>query len=194
MTSNWQAGGWLSGVRKVLSPNQEARPSTASVSLIVVHAISLPPDRFGGDWVEQFFVNRLDAAAHPYFAEIAELRVSAHFYIRRSGRPVQFVGCDKRAWHAGKSSWQGVEDCNDYSVGIELEGCDGQPFTPEQYATLRQLIDALRWRYPIQAVVGHCHIAPGRKTDPGPCFDWPGLAVEFPSLVLPGVSSAEKAT
>ena len=183
MKMAWRAGGWLSGVRQVLSPNQGARPESATISLIVVHAISLPPESFGGDWVEQFFVNRLDPAAHPYFAEISGLRVSAHFYVRRSGRVVQFVGCDRRAWHAGQSSWQGVDNCNDYSVGIELEGCDGQPFTAEQYAALEQLIEALRRRYPIEAVVGHCHIAPGRKTDPGPCFDWKLLAERFSTLV-----------
>lgn len=182
---HWQGGGWLRGVRWVLSPNQGERPADTSVSLIVVHSISLPPGEFGGDWVERFFVNRLAAAAHPYFAEIAALQVSAHFYVRRSGRIVQFVGCDRRAWHAGQSVWQGRENCNDYSVGIELEGCDSSGFSPDQYAALEKLIDALRARYPIAAIAGHCHVAPQRKTDPGPYFDWTALRRRYPGLELP---------
>lgn len=181
----WLAGGWLSGRRRICSPNQEARPATADVSLVVIHNISLPPDDFTGDWIEQFFVNRLDPAAHPYFATIAGLKVSAHFLIRRSGRVVQFVGCDRRAWHAGKSSWKCQENCNDFSVGIELQGNDQTPYTEAQYESLWFLIDALRSRYPIAALAGHCHVAPGRKTDPGPAFDWAAVRHRYPTLDLP---------
>jgi AmpD protein len=169
----------------VFSPNQEARPADAAVTLVVIHNISLPPDDFSGDAIELFFVNRLDPAAHPYFATIAELRVSTHFYIRRSGRVVQFVGCDRRAWHAGKSCWAGVENCNDYSVGIELQGNDVDPYTAAQYESLWTVVDALRTRYPIDALAGHCHIAPGRKTDPGPSFDWAAVRQRYGMLNLP---------
>ena len=178
---DWRTDGWLDGVAWLPSPNFGARPAGA-VSLVVLHNISLPPDEFAGDWVEQFFLNRLDAQAHPYFASIAALQVSAHFYIRRDGRVIQFVGCDQRAWHAGRSQWCGREDCNDYSVGIELEGSDTQPFTAAQYAALWPLIDALRQRYPIAAIAGHSDVAPGRKSDPGPCFDWPAVRARYPEL------------
>lgn len=181
----WQAEGWLSGIRQVLSPNQEARPAGNEISLLVIHAISLPPGEFGGEAVEQLFVNRLDPAAHPYFGAIADLKVSAHFFIRRSGRLVQFVACDRRAWHAGRSSWQGQENCNDFSIGVELEGDDHTPFTESQYEALWALMDLLRARYPLAAVAGHCHVSPGRKTDPGPYFDWDALRTRFPALVLP---------
>lgn len=181
----WKKGGWLAGVPCILSPNQGERPAGEQVTLVVLHNISLPPDDFGGEWVEQFFVNRLDASAHPYFAEIADLQVSAHFYIRRSGRVVQFVSADRRAWHAGRSTWSGRDNCNDFSVGIELEGCDTQAFTAAQYAALWPVLDALRRRYPIDAIVGHCHVAPGRKTDPGPHFDWSALRQRYPRLDLP---------
>lgn len=165
--------GWLmSGARRVDSPNVDARPDAGDVCLVVVHAISLPPDSFGGAGVEQLFTNRLDATEHPYYAEIAGLRVSAHFFIRRDGELIQFVSTEDRAWHAGVSSWGGRERCNDFSVGVELEGCDSLPFEPVQYERLIELIRALRERYPIRAVVGHSDIAPGRKTDPGPYFDW----------------------
>nr|WP_306602776.1 1,6-anhydro-N-acetylmuramyl-L-alanine amidase AmpD [Azonexus sp.] len=167
------------------SPNFGARPQGAAVSLVVIHNISLPPGEFGGDWVEDFFLNRLDAAVHPYFSEISSLQVSAHFYVRRGGRIVQFVGCDQRAWHAGRSDWCGRDNCNDFSVGIELEGCDEQPFTDAQYAALWCLIDALRQRYPIAAIAGHSDIAPGRKSDPGPYFDWVAVAARYPDLALP---------
>lgn len=186
----WQAEGWLAGLRHVRSPNQGMRPEGAQVSLVVVHNISLPPGEYGGDWVERFFVNRLDAQAHPYFATIAELQVSAHFFVRRSGRVVQFVGCDRRAWHAGQSSWRGCGNCNDYSVGIELEGCDAEGFTPEQYEALWDLVDALRQRYPIAAIAGHSHVAPGRKTDPGPHFDWAAVRSRYPGLDLPSAEEA----
>lgn len=181
----WKGGGWLARTRCVLSPNQGVRPEGMPVSLIVLHHISLPPEQFSGDWVEQFFVNRLDPAAHPYFAEIADLQVSAHFYLRRSGRLVQFVSTDRRAWHAGRSSWAGQDNCNDFSIGIELEGSDQQPFTAEQYEALWSLLDALRGRYPITAIAGHCHVAPGRKTDPGPFFDWAEVRRRYPTLNLP---------
>lgn len=181
----WLADGWLAGIRRIVSPNQEARPADAQVSLVVIHNISLPPDDFSGDRVEQFFANRLDPNAHPYFATIAGLRVSSHFLIRRSGRVVQFVACDQRAWHAGKSTWQGRDDCNDYSVGIELQGNDVLPYSKSQYQSLWALIDALRARYPINAVAGHCHVAPGRKTDPGAVFDWAALSRRYPNLSVP---------
>ena len=167
--------GLLRGARVVLSPNCDARPDPADISLLVVHAISLPPDEFGGRWVEDFFTNRLDISAHPYFATISSLKVSAHFFIDRRGRLTQFVPLHRRAWHAGVSSWQGRERCNDFSIGIELEGCDTKPFTLRQYARLARLARALMRLYPAikpARVVGHSDIAPGRKTDPGPHFDW----------------------
>ena len=178
----WRGDGWLKGTRWVFSPNQGERPADSGVSLIVLHSISLPPDDFSGNWIERFFLNRLDPEAHPYFATIADLRVSAHFLIRRDGRVIQFVACDRRAWHAGQSAWQGRENCNDYAVGIELEGSDNQPFSAAQYETLWKVIDALRARYPVTAIAGHCHVAPERKTDPGPFFDWPALAGRYPAL------------
>ncbi len=187
----WKKKGWLAGVRCVLSPNQGERPADTEISLVVLHNISLPPDEFGGEWVEHFFVNQLDRTAHPYFAEIADLQVSAHFFIRRCGRLVQFVSADCRAWHAGRSTWDGRENCNDFSIGIELEGSDHQPFAEEQYETLWDVLDALRERYPIDAIAGHCHVAPGRKTDPGPYFDWSALRQRYPALRLPPEISLE---
>lgn len=145
------------------------------MSLLVVHSISLPPGVYGGLEIEQFFTNRLDWNAHPYFASIRDMRVSAHFLVRRDGRVVQFVSCDRRAWHAGESSWRGRENCNDFSVGVELEGLEGDRFEPPQYAALAELAVALGRRYPIEDVAGHEHIAPGRKGDPGDGFDWPLL-------------------
>jgi AmpD protein len=183
--SAWLENGWLATVDRKKSPNFGERPAGTEVSLVVVHNISLPPGEFGGDWVEDFFLNRLDAAVHPYFAEISGLQVSAHFYVRRDGRVVQFVACDQRAWHAGRSDWCGRDNCNDFSVGIELEGCDEQPFTEAQYAALWRLLDALRQRYPITAIAGHSDVAPGRKTDPGTHFDWAAVAARYPGLVLP---------
>jgi len=164
--------GWIEGARRIDSPNQDARPAQTTISMIVVHAISLPPSHFGSDDIVRLFTNTLDPAAHPYFSQISALRVSAHFLIRRDGELIQFVACEKRAWHAGASSWQGRERCNDFSIGVELEGCDDQPFEDLQYRQLVALLVALRKRYPIEVVVGHSDIAPGRKTDPGPCFDW----------------------
>jgi N-acetyl-anhydromuramoyl-L-alanine amidase len=181
----WQAAGWLEGVEWLPSPNFGERPVGEPVSLVVVHNISLPPGEFGGGWVERFFLNQLDPLADPYFATIADVQVSAHFYVRRDGRAIQFVGCDLRAWHAGQSHWCDRANCNDYSVGIELEGSDHQPFEAAQYTALWGLLDALCSRYPVAAIVGHSDIAPGRKTDPGPYFDWLAVRDRYPMLRLP---------
>ncbi len=167
--------GWYAGAQRCPSPNFDERPPGVAVSLVVVHAISLPPDEFGGPGVEELFTNRLDPAAHPYYAGICHLRVSAHFFIRRDGALMQFVSADARAWHAGTSSWRGRERCNDFSIGIELEGCDTRAFETAQYARLGELLAVLRAHYPIEEVVGHSDIAPGRKTDPGPFFEWARL-------------------
>lgn len=148
--------------------------------LVVVHAISLPPECFGGPGVAQLFTNTLDPAAHPYYAGIADLKVSAHFFIRRDGELLQFVSADERAWHAGVSSWRGQERCNDFSIGIELEGCDTMAFELVQYEKLADLLAALQARYPVREVVGHSDIAPGRKTDPGPYFDWALTGIQKP--------------
>jgi AmpD protein len=180
----WRQG-WWSGARRVESPNFGPRPAGTPISLVVLHNISLPPDEFGGPGVEALFTNRLDPAAHPYFATIAANRVSAHFFIRRDGEIAQFVSADDRAWHAGRSAWQGRENCNDYAIGVELEGSDRTPFAPSQYLALWPLLQALLAAYPIVAACGHEHIAPGRKTDPGPYFDWRALAARFPGLELP---------
>jgi len=166
------ADGLASGVRFVSSPNCDDRPQGVEIELLVVHSISLPPGEFGGPGIEQLFLNKLDPAAHPYYAGIAELRVSAHFVVRRDGATIQYVPCSKRAWHAGVSSWNGRSRCNDFSVGIELEGCDDMAFEAAQYDALALLTRALRKRYPISGIAGHSGIAPGRKTDPGPHFDW----------------------
>ncbi len=170
--------GLLRGARQVLSPHCDPRPAGAVPELIVVHGISLPPGEYGGPHVEQLFCGGLDPGAHPYFAEVAALRVSAHFLIRRDGEVLQFVPVGLRAWHAGRSSWQGREACNDFSVGIELEGSDEQPYEPAQYAALAQLVRALCAACPTlspQRLLGHSDISPGRKTDPGPSFEWDRL-------------------
>jgi AmpD protein len=164
--------GWLDGVRRVDSPNCDDRPAGMAVELVVIHNISLPPGQFGGEGIVELFSNRLDPAEHPYYATIEGLRVSAHFLIRRDGETIQFISCDRRAWHAGVSSWWGRERCNDFSIGIELEGTDELAFTDAQYDGLDRLLQALYRRYPITEVVGHADIAFGRKTDPGPGFDW----------------------
>ena len=169
--------GWLDGVRCVASPNFDERPSGEQVSLIVIHAISLPPTQFGSEDIVRLFANTLDPDSHPYFSHIATLRVSAHFLIRRDGELIQFVSCRQRAWHAGFSCWGGRERCNDFSIGIELEGCDELPFEDAQYLRLVALIETLQTQYPISAIVGHSDIASGRKSDPGPCFDWQRLAL-----------------
>ncbi len=167
--------GWWRHARHLPSPNFGARPAGESVTLAVVHSISLPPGQYGGAAVADLFTNRLDHGANPYFESLRGLHVSAHFFVRRDGRVTQFVSCDERAWHAGDSRWAGRDQCNDYSVGIELEGLEGGPFEAAQYTTLARLLRSLARRYPIDAVVGHEHIAPGRKRDPGPGFDWAAL-------------------
>ncbi len=167
--------GWLPDARRLPSPNCDARPGGAAIELVVIHAIALPPGVFEGDAVIDLFTNRLDWDAHPYYQGIRGLEVSAHFFIRRDGSLIQFVPCSLRAWHAGPSSWDGRERCNDFSIGIELEGSDDTPFTEAQYAALIPLLDTLKMAYPIRAVVGHSDIAPGRKTDPGPRFAWQRL-------------------
>jgi N-acetyl-anhydromuramoyl-L-alanine amidase len=167
--------GLLPGATFIASPNEDDRSADEAIRLLVVHAISLPPGEFGGDGVQQLFTNRLDPTAHPYYQGIHNLRVSAHFFIRRDGRVLQFVATNRRAWHAGASRWRDRERCNDFSLGIELEGCDERPFTAIQYVRLARLIRILRRHYPIEEVVGHADIAQGRKTDPGPCFDWSRL-------------------
>jgi len=177
--------GWFDLARRVDSPNFGPRPEGEIVSLVVVHNISLPPGEFGGPWIEDFFLNRLDATAHPYFASIAGMQVSSHFLVRRDGEVVQFVSTENRAWHAGASCWQGRDNCNDFSIGIELEGSDEVPFAPAQYASLWRLLEALCAAYPVSAIAGHSDIAPGRKTDPGPCFDWVALRQRFPGLGFP---------
>jgi len=164
--------GWLDEARHVSSPNCDARPEDEQPSLIVIHNISLPPGEFGGTAVEELFTNRLDWDAHPYYQGIRGLEVSAHFFIRRDGELIQFVPCGMRAWHAGASNWCGRERCNDFSIGIELEGTDDQAFADAQYKRLAELTGLLKNTYPIAGIVGHSDIAPGRKTDPGPHFDW----------------------
>lgn len=166
---------WLPGIERQPSPNCDARPDGVGVDLLVIHNISLPPGEFGGRWIQDLFTNRLDPSAHPYFAEIADLRVSAHLLLCRDGKTIQFVPLEKRAWHAGLSSFCGRERCNDFSIGIELEGSDDKPFSDAQYESLCLLTREIQQRFPAitaERIVGHSDIAPGRKTDPGPCFDW----------------------
>lgn len=161
--------------RRIVSPHYDERPDPDDIGLIVIHNISLPPGEFGGPWIDALFLGRLDETAHPYFREIASLRVSAHVCVFRDGAVTQYVPFDRRAWHAGASHWQGRERCNDFSVGIELEGSDEVPFAPVQYTRLVQVLRALFARYPrldSRKMTGHSDIAPGRKTDPGPHFDW----------------------
>jgi AmpD protein len=169
-------GTWLAQARWVPSPHHGPRPPGATLDLIVVHSISLPPGEYGGPAIEQLFTGTLDWEAHPYFQQIRGLEVSSHFLIRRDGELVQFVACERRAWHAGVSQWQGRANCNDFSIGVELEGLEGDLFEPAQYHTLAELCQTLRARWPtLCAVAGHEHIAPGRKRDPGPGFDWARL-------------------
>lgn len=168
-----RANGWLSGVRRIASPNCDTRPPGIATDLLVIHNISLPPGEFGGEAVAQLFTNALNTEAHPYYARLRGLKVSAHFLVRRNGEIIQFVPCNKRAWHAGASVWQGRSCCNDFSIGIELEGSDQAPFSDRQYKALARLTRVLQRAYPLRAIVGHADIAPARKTDPGPCFDWP---------------------
>ena len=184
--ADWHDG-WLARARAVPSPNVGPRPPSTPIDLVVLHSISLPPGEYGGDAVERLFTNRLDWDAHPYFQRIRGLRVSAHFLVRRDGALLQFVSTDERAWHAGASSWRGRGDCNDYSVGIELEGLEGTPFDDAQYTALLGLLPALRSRHPLDAVAGHEHVAPGRKHDPGSGFDWPRLVrgLGWPDVAFP---------
>ncbi|MDH4583636.1 1,6-anhydro-N-acetylmuramyl-L-alanine amidase AmpD [Pseudomonas sp. BN415] len=171
------ASGWCQGISHCPSPNFNNRPQ-GEVSLLVIHNISLPPAQFGTGKVQAFFQNRLDPDEHPYFEGIRDLRVSAHFLIERNGAVTQFVSCNERAWHAGVSLFEGRENCNDFSLGVELEGTDDLPFTEPQYAALIALVEQLRIAYPaitLERICGHSDIAPGRKTDPGPAFDWARL-------------------
>lgn len=170
--------GWLQAVDIVHSPNFDARPENTKISLVVIHGISLPPGKFGGGYIQQFFCNQLDVGAHDCFQQIADMGVSAHCLIERNGNVVQFVSFLHRAWHAGVSSWQGVEACNDFSIGIELEGTDELAYADAQYERLGELIESLKYRFPDitnDRICGHSDVAPGRKTDPGPAFDWQRL-------------------
>lgn len=180
-------GGWYRFARRLDSPNFGPRPAGATPDLIVLHSISLPPGIYGGDEVQRLFTNTLDWGAHPYFRQIEGLKVSAHFYIRRQGELWQFVSCDERAWHAGASHYRGRDNCNDDSIGIELEGLEGDAFEAAQYETLIGLCAALAGRYPVQHVAGHEHVAPGRKADPGAGFSWARLhrGLGWPSRCFP---------
>jgi len=185
-----EGDGWLAPARDILrrpSPNHDQRPGQEDPTLLVLHNISLPPGHFGGDAIIDFFCNTLDVSRHPWFENIRDLKVCAHFLIRRDGMIVQFAATTDRAWHAGVSSFRRRTHCNDFSIGIELEGTDHIPYTPAQYTRLAALTTALRARHPLADVRGHEHIAPGRKTDPGPAFDWPRYGVEagWPDAALP---------
>lgn len=183
--------GWYQLARRVDSPNFGKRPEGALVDLVVLHSISLPPGQYGGQEVQSLFCNTLDWDAHPYFATIRDLQVSAHFFIRREGELVQFVSCDARAWHAGVSVYRGRTQCNDDSIGIELEGLEGDTFTPAQYETLKTVCAAIAGQYPVKHIAGHEHIAPGRKADPGTGFDWAHLqqSLGWPDQCFPEVKS-----
>jgi len=169
--SPWQAG-WHTAARRIDSPNFGPRPKKTNIDLIVLHSISLPPGQYGGPEIEAFFTNTLNWDAHPYFQQIRGMAVSAHFVIRRTGEVLQFVSCDDRAWHAGTSHYRGRDNCNDDSIGIELEGLEGDTFTHDQYTQLQKLCEGIAFAYPIAHIAGHEHIAPGRKLDPGAGFDW----------------------
>jgi len=175
-------GGWFDAARRCASPNFGPRPQGVAIELVLIHSISLPPGEYGGDGVERLFTNLLDWDAHPYYRQIRGLEVSAHFLIRRDGELLQFVSCDARAWHAGVSVWRGRSDCNDFSIGIELEGLEGDMFEASQYVALAGLIEALRRHYPIAAVTGHEQVAPGRKHDPGAGFDWARLRTSLQAV------------
>ena len=186
--------GWLNVARKQPSPNFDQRTPEAEINLLVIHNISLPPAQYDGDAVERFFLNQLKAEEHPYFEQIADVQVSAHLFIRRTGEVIQFVSFNDRAWHAGKSCFEGESACNNYSIGIELEGTDEEPYAEAQYQQLQAVTEALQQRYPqitAARITGHEHIAPGRKTDPGPHFDWQRylstLSFNSQGLVLPPV-------
>ena len=171
----WKQG-WYAAAQHCASPNFGARPAGAVLDLLLLHSISLPPGVYGGDAVQRLFTNTLDWDAHPYFQTIRGLEVSAHFFSRRDGALWQFVSCDDRAWHAGQSSYRGRDNCNDFSIGIELEGLEGQTFEPAQYAALRVLLTALMENYPVRFLAGHSDVAPGRKIDPGSGFEWRQLS------------------
>lgn len=167
--------GWISGVRHCPSPNHDERPQGSKIDLLVIHNISLPPKQYGGDHIDQLFVNKLDPDEHPYFKEICDLRVSSHLLINRLGEITQYVPLTKRAWHAGVSEFEECDCCNDFSIGIELEGCDDEPYEQAQYASLVELTKLIQKQWPEidqKRIVGHCDIAPERKTDPGESFDW----------------------
>jgi AmpD protein len=166
-------------MRTVDSPNHDERPPGTEITLVVLHSISLPPGQYGGDSIERLFTNCLDPEAHPYFRDICQLKVSAHFLVRRDGSVIQFVPVERRAWHAGASAWRGRDRCNDFSVGIELEGSEEAPFDDAQYAALVALIQKLRNTLPIRDIAAHSEVAPGRKTDPGAHFDWPRLLADL---------------
>lgn len=189
----WQDG-WYRFARRLPSPNFGPRPERAQIDLIVLHSISLPPGVYGGNQVQALFTNQLDWEQHPYFKQIEGLQVSAHFYIQRGGEIWQFVSCDDRAWHAGASHYRGRAQCNDDSIGIELEGLEGDTFEPAQYEALEALCPALAQQYPIAHLAGHEHIAPGRKADPGPGLDWVRLQRDlgFASQCFPGATRNKK--
>ncbi len=192
----WDAG-WLHGARRLASPNFGPRPEGAQVDLIVIHSISLPPGQYGGDGVQRLFTNTLDCNAHPYFAQLRGLQVSSHFYVRRNGEVWQFVSTHDRAWHAGASHYRGRDNCNDDSVGIELEGLEGECFEDAQYDRLAELCRAIASGHPIAHVAGHEHVAPGRKQDPGAGFDWARLQSLLrwsPQYFPEGVLSTRKAS
>lgn len=175
MVAHFSDDGWLQGVRHLPSLNCNLRPTNADVNLLIIHNISLPPAQFGGGYVDQLFCNTLDCNAHPYFEQLRDLRVSAHFFIDRSGEVTQYVSLDQRAWHAGVSQWDGQENCNDFSVGIELEGTDTLPYADAQYTALQKIVRQIMAYFPSMTtdrIVGHCDVAPARKTDPGESFDW----------------------
>ncbi|HWT71749.1 MAG TPA: 1,6-anhydro-N-acetylmuramyl-L-alanine amidase AmpD, partial [Oxalicibacterium sp.] len=182
-------GGWAADAIRMPSPNFDQRADGMPVSLLVIHNISLPPGCFGGPYIADLFLNQLDYNADPYFEQLKPLRVSAHFLIRRDGEVVQFVSARDRAWHAGASTFCGRERCNDFSIGIELEGTDFAPFEAAQYASLAALTVALKAAYPLRDVTGHEHIAPGRKTDPGPFFEWPRYEANYRELLANGEKS-----
>ena len=191
-TPGW-TGGWYRGATHLVSPNFGPRPAAAHIDLIVVHSISLPPGEYGGPAVRQLFTNALDWDAHPYYDTIRHIQVSAHFFIERSGVLWQFVDCDQRAWHAGASRYRGRDQCNDDSIGIELEGLEGLNFEPAQYHTLSGLCRDIAQRYPIQHIAGHEHVAPGRKTDPGSGFNWVELQnlLQWQDALFPPLSSPD---
>ena len=177
------SSGFANKAQVILSPNFDNRPNKSNISLIVIHNISLPPGIYGGDNIIDLFTNKLNPDKHAYFESISNLKVSSHFLIRRNGSLIQFVSCLDRAWHAGESSWNKENNCNDFSIGIELEGSDNDAFESEQYRCLQELIQSIVYHYPIKGIAGHSDIAPSRKTDPGPYFEWDKIKSNFKDLV-----------